>query len=915
MSDMTPPDDKNIIPVSVEDEMQKSYIDYAMSVIVSRALPDVRDGMKPVHRRIMFSMYENGYEHNKPYRKSARVVGDVIGKYHPHGDQAVYDALVRMAQSFSLRMPLIDGQGNFGSVDGDPAAAMRYTEVRLTHAASYLLDDLDKDTVDFKPNYDNQEEEPTVLPAKIPNLLVNGAGGIAVGMATNIPPHNLGEVIDGALALADNPDMSVLDLVAYIPAPDFPTGGLIMGRGGAVSGYVNGRGSVMMRGRAEIEKRANDRESIVVTEIPYQVNKAMMVEKIADLVREKRIEGISDLRDESDRHGMRVVVDLKKDVNADLILNQLYKWTPLQTSFGMNMLALNRGRPEQMDLKTFLSSFLEFREEVVVRRIRFELGKARDRAHILVGLAAAVENLDEVIALIKGSPDPKTAKERLLEKSWQSGAMAQYIRLVDDPRYPLKEDGSYKLSERQAQAILDLRLHRLTALGRDDLSDELQRLAASIKDFLDVLSSRERVIAIIKDELALIKDKFATPRQTEIMEFDGDVEDESLIPSEETVVTVTVNGYVMRVPSETYRAQNRGGRGRSGMNTRDEDALRDIFNANSHDSVLFFTDKGMVYKIKVYRLPQGSLQSRGKALVNLLPIDADENITTVLCVSKDIENADDKYVMFATSDGSVRRNPLSDFMNVRANGKIAMKLGEGETLVGVRICHDENDVLLTSASGRAIRFQATSIRLFKGRDSNGVRGIRLAEGDRVVSVGVLHSCDITSEERAAYLKQANALRRLESQDIIEDDTPDDDIENETDDGFVLSEERFAALSEKTQLIVSMSDKGYGKRTDAFSYRPMNRGGQGVSVMNLGRRGGEMIGSFVVEQTDDIIAATDGGQVIRFKAQDISIQSRTAGGVTLVRLGEDEKIVSITIVPSDGEDQSDDTQQDNENIES
>jgi len=895
MSDMTPPNDKNIVPVSIEDEMQKSYLDYAMSVIVSRALPDVRDGLKPVHRRIMFSMVENSYYHNKPYRKSARVVGDVIGKYHPHGDQAVYDALVRMAQNFSLRMPLIDGQGNFGSVDGDPAAAMRYTEVRMTEAAGYLTDDLDKDTVDFKPNYDNQEEEPVVMPSKVPNLLVNGAGGIAVGMATNIPPHNLGEVIDACMALSDNPDLTVADLIGYIPAPDFPTGGLIMGRGGAVSGYMSGRGSVMMRGRTHIEQRPKDRESIVITEIPYQVNKAMMVEKIADLVREKRIEGISDLRDESDRQGMRVVVDLKKDANAEVILNQLYKWTPLQSSFGMNMLALNNGRPEQMDLKTILTSFLSFREEVVVRRTKFELNKARDRAHILVGLAAAVENLDEVVNLIKSSPDPKTAKARLLEKTWQAGTMTPYIKLVDDPRYPIADDGSYKLSERQAQAILDLRLHRLTALGRDDITGELQTLADSIKDYLDILASRDRVVAIIKEEMSFIKEKFATPRKTEIMEFEGDVEDESLIPQEDMIVTVTVNGYIMRVPAETYRAQNRGGRGRSGMNTRDEDALENIFNANTHDSVLFFSDKGMAYKIKVYRLPGGSLQSRGKALVYVLPLEADENITAVLCVSKDLEAAEDQYVMFATSKGSVRRNPLSDFMNVRANGKIAMKLGEGETLVGVRICSDRNDILLTSAGGRAIRFNALDIRLFKGRDSNGVRGIKLGADDRLVSMGILESTDITSEERPAYLKMANALRRSDQND---ENSADDEEENAA--AISLSDERFAALNEKSQLVLSMSDAGFGKRTDAHSFRAMNRGGQGVSVMNLDRRGGEMIGTFVVSDTDDVIAATDGGQVIRFKVSDISIQSRTAGGVTLVRLGDDEKIASITIVPSDEE---------------
>ena len=654
----------------------------------------------------------------------------------------------------------------------------------------------------------------------------------------------------------------------------------------------------LVRGRAEIELRGKDRQSIVITEIPYQVNKALMVEKIADLVREKRIEGISDLRDESDRDGMRVVVDLKKDANAELILNQLYKWTPLQSSFGMNMLALNRGRPEQMNLHTILTCFLEFREEVVIRRTKFELTKARDRAHILVGLAATVENLDDVVSLIKNSPDPKTAKERLLARTWQAGTMTPYIRLVDDPRYPVASDGSYKLSERQAQAILDLRLHRLTALGRDDITGELQGLAASITDYLDILASRVRIMQIIKDELNLMKQKFATPRKTEIVEFEGEMEDESLIPSEETVVTVTVNGYVMRVPAETYRAQRRGGKGRSGMNTRDEDALANIFSANSHDSVLFFSNRGMAYKIKVHRLPVGSLQSRGKALVNLFPLEAGELITTVLCIAKDIEEADNHYVMFATSTGRVRRNPLSDFMNVRANGKIAMKLDEGDSLVDVKICGDNHDILLTSANGRAIRFHATDIRLFKGRDSDGVRGIRLTEGDYVVSIAVLQMTSSTAEERAAYLKQATALRRAEVVEI-EDDSPIiiSDEEETADDNFVLSPERFAEMAAQTEFLLVMSDSGFGKRTDAYSFRPMNRGGQGVTAMDLERRGGKMNGIYVISDQDDVIAATDGGQVIRFSAKTISIQSRTAGGVTLVRLEEGEKIASITVVPS------------------
>jgi len=888
MSDMISTDHENIVPVTVEDEMRKSYLDYAMSVIVSRALPDVRDGMKPVHRRILFSMHENSYMHNKPYRKSARVVGDVIGKYHPHGDQAVYDALVRMAQDFSLRLPLADGQGNFGSVDGDPPAAMRYTEIRLTEVAGFLLDDLDKETVGFRPNYDNQESEPIVLPAKLPNLLVNGSGGIAVGMATNIPPHNLGEVINACLALIDTPTLSIMDLIEYVPAPDFPTAGLIVGRSGAMSGYQTGRGSVIMRARITTEPRSKDRESIIVTEIPYQVNKAHLVEKIAELVREKRVEGISDLRDESDRQGMRVVIDLKKDANSEVIINQLCKWTQLQTTFGMNMLALNEGRPEQMNLKDILQAFIKFREEVVVKRTKYELNKARERAHILVGMAAAVANLDEVVMLIKSSADPKAAKAALLEKRWHAGDMVPYIRLVDDPRHPIDEQGYYTLSERQAQAILDLRLHRLTALGRDDITSELKKLADFIADYLAILASRERILTIIKDELTLIRDKFATPRKSEIIEFEGDMEDEDLIPSEEMIVTVTKAGYVMRVPADTYRAQNRGGKGRSGMNTRDEDGLETIFNANTHDSVLFFSNKGMVYKLKVWRLPVGSLTARGKAMINLLPIEADERITTILRSPKDLETSNDTYLMFATEAGNVRRNPLSDFMNVRANGKIAMKLDEGDSLIGVKICFDDSDIVLATALGRIVRFHALDIRLFKGRDSNGVRGVRLLDKDYVVSIAQIPNIDISTEETAAYLKQMKALR------AANDDDSDDDLE---DSAITLSEERFNALAEKSVMLLTISDKGYGKRTDSFAYRRMNRGGQGSSIMKL-KADASMIAAYPVTDTDDIIAATDGGQVIRFRAADVSIQGRTASGVTLVRVGEDEKIVSVTVIPND-----------------
>jgi DNA gyrase subunit A len=800
-----------------------------------------------------------------------------------------------MAQEFSLRLPLADGQGNFGSIDGDPPAAMRYTEIRLTEVAGFLLDDLDKETVDFRPNYDNQEFEPIVLPAKLPNLLVNGAGGIAVGMATNIPPHNLGEVINACLALIDNPNLSIMDLIAYIPAPDFPTAGLILGRSGAMSGYVTGRGSVIMRGRIAIEERSKDRQAIIITELPYQVNKAHLVEKIAELVRDKRIEGISDLRDESDRQGMRVAIDLKKDANSDVIINQLYKWTALQSSFGMNMLALNEGRPEQLNLKEILAAFLAFREQVVIRRTKFELNKARERAHLLVGLAAAVANLDEVVLLIKSSPDPKTAKAALLAKRWNAGDMIAYIRLVDDPRHPIDDDGFYHLSERQAQAILDLRLHRLTALGRDEITEELKKLADSIADYLTILASRERIMTLIKDELVMIRDKFATPRKSEIIEYEGDMDDEDLIPSEDMIVTVTKAGYVMRVPVDTYRAQNRGGRGRSGMNTRDEDGLETIFTANTHDSILFFSDKGMVYKLRVWRLPVGSLTARGKAMINLLPIASDERITTILCSPRNLEASDDTYVMFATASGNVRRNPLSDFMSVRVNGKIAMKLDDGDSLVGVKICHDNSDIVIATAFGKVVRFHALDIRLFKSRDSDGVRGVRLAEGDRVVSIAELPNIDVTSEESVAYLKKMRALRK--SDNDIDDTDTDIDTEEESVTDIALSDERFAELSAHSVMILTMSNKGFGKRTDSFAYRRMNRGGQGSTIMKL-RKDAEMIIACPVSDTDDVIAATDGGQVIRFRAADISIQSRTASGVTLVRMADDEKIVSVTVIPND-----------------
>ncbi|MFL5190906.1 MAG: DNA gyrase subunit A, partial [Microvirga sp.] len=717
--------------------MKRSYLDYAMSVIVSRALPDARDGLKPVHRRILYSMHENGYTPDKKYVKSARIVGDVMGQYHPHGDQSIYDALVRMAQDFAMRVMLVDGQGNFGSVDGDPPAAMRYTESRLAKAAMPLLDDIDKDTVDFTPNYDESKDEPAVLPARYPNLLVNGAGGIAVGMATNMPPHNLGEVIDGCLAFMENPDVSAEELIEIIPGPDFPTGALILGRAGARSAYTTGRGSVIMRAKSEIEEVRKDREAIIFTEIPYQVNKASLIEKIAELVREKKIEGISDLRDESDRDGMRIVVEIKRDAMADVVLNQLYRYTPLQTSFGANMVALNGGRPELMTLKDLIKAFVDFREEVVSRRTKYLLNKARERAHVLCGLAIAVANIDEVIRLIRTAPDPNTAREALMGRDWPAHDIAPLIALVDDPRHKINEDGTYRLSEAQARAILDLRLQRLTALGRDEIGDELSKLAAEISDYLDILRSRVRIMSIIRDELTEIRNTFATPRKTQIVDWDSDLDDEDLIAREDMVVTVSHAGYIKRVPLSTYRAQRRGGKGRSAMTTRDEDFVTRLFVANTHTPVIFFSSEGQAYKEKVWRLPLAAPNAKGKALVNMLPIKQGERITTIMPLPEDEASWDKLDVMFATSRGTVRRNKLSDFVQVNRGGKIAMKLDEGDHIVDVQICSENDDVLLTTAKGQCIRFPVTDVRVFKGRDSMGVRGINLAEGDDIISMAIL----------------------------------------------------------------------------------------------------------------------------------------------------------------------------------
>ena len=887
-----PSETADIRPVSITDEMKRSYLDYAMSVIVARALPDARDGLKPVHRRILYAMYENGFEWNKPYRKSARTVGDVIGKYHPHGDQSVYDAMVRMAQDFSMRVPLIDGQGNFGSVDGDMAAAMRYTESRLENVAHSLLDDIDKDTVDYQPNYDSSEREPKVLPAKFPNLLVNGAGGIAVGMATNIPPHNLGEVIDACIALINDPALGIDDLLNIVPGPDFPTGGIILGRQGIRAAYHLGRGSIVMRGKVNIETIRKDREAIIVSEIPYQVNKASMVERIAELVREKKIEGISDLRDESDRDGYRVVVELKRDVVPEVVLNQLYKFTPLQTNFGANIVALDGGRPRVMNLKDLLTVFVAFRESVVSRRTKFLLGKARDRAHILVGLAIAVANIDEVIRVIRTSPDPNTARETLMSRDWPAKDMATMITLIDDPRHRVAEDGTARLSLEQAKAILDLRLQRLTALGREEISEELNKLAKEIADYLDILRSRARIQSIIKDELTAVKDEFATPRRTMIIDQEGEVEDEDLIQREDMVVTVSHAGYVKRVPLSTYRAQKRGGKGRSGMQTRDEDFVSRLFIASTHTPVLFFSSRGQVYKEKVWRLPMAAPNSRGKALINILPLEQGERITTIMPLPEDESSWGNLDVMFATTGGNVRRNKLSDFVDVRRSGIIAMKLDEGEAIVDVQIATENDDVLLTAAGGQCIRFPVTDVRVFQGRTSMGVRGIALGEGDKLISLTILRHMDVNADERAAYLRRANAVRRGGVEEEVGSD------QEEATGAIELGEQRYVEMSAAEQFVLTISENGYGKRSSSFEYRTTGRGGKGIVAMSVNNRNGKLVASFPVEDSDQIMLVTDNGQLIRCPVEDIRVAGRSTQGVIVFDTAEDEHVVSVEHITDD-----------------
>ncbi|RDW13993.1 DNA gyrase subunit A [Paracoccus thiocyanatus] len=883
--------------IDIAHEMRSSYLDYAMSVIVSRAIPDLRDGLKPVHRRVLFAMHETGNTHDKPYRKSARPVGDTMGKYHPHGDASIYDALVRMAQDFSMSLPLLDGQGNFGSMDGDSPAAMRYTEVRMDKPSAYLMMDIDKDTVDFQDNYDGKDREPTVLPARFPNMLVNGAGGIAVGMATNIPPHNLAEVVDATLALIENPDLPTERLLEIVPGPDFPTGGIILGRSGARKAYLEGRGSIVLRAKTRIEETRAGRQAIILEEIPYQVNKASLIEKIAELAKEKRIEGIAHVQDESDRVGVRVVIELKRDATAEVVLNQLFRFTPMQTSFGANMLALNGGRPEQLTLRDFLTHFITFREEVVARRTAYELRKARERAHVLCGLAVAVSNVDEVVATIRSSADAAEARQRLMTRRWPAQDIVVYLKLIDDPLHPVNEDGTYNLSETQARAILELRLQRLTQIGVQEVTDELKSLADAIRDYLAILASRERIMAIISDELREVKDLFAVPRRTEITDWAGDLDDEDLIEREDMVVTITSGGYIKRTALAEFRSQRRGGKGLSSMATKEDDVVTTLFVANTHTELLFFTTDGMVYRLKTWRLPLSGRTGKGKAIVNILPIDSGVSIAALMPVDAPQSEWDGYQVVFATSDGDVRRNALSDFANVMRNGKIAMKLPEGVELIGARMATESDDIMLVTAAGRAIRFSTTDVRVFKGRDSTGVRGIRLAQGDHVVSMSVIRHFEAEAGERAAYLKMRRAV-----EGALDDGAEADEDEDSVAEA-AIGQDRYAEMSAAEDLILTITARGAGKISSSHDYPVRGRGGQGVMAMDKAMRGGPLVASFPVDRDDQIMLATSTGQSIRVPVDGISFRSRSAGGVRVFNTAPGEEVVSVARIAENGEDEA------------
>ncbi|WP_093511628.1 DNA gyrase subunit A [Sphingopyxis sp. YR583] len=880
-----PPSDDGVSSINIVDEMKTSYLDYAMSVIVSRALPDVRDGLKPVHRRILYSAFESGYVAGRPYRKSARIVGDVMGKYHPHGDSSIYEALARMTQDWSMSVPLVDGQGNFGSMDPDPPAAMRYTESRLAKVANTLLGDLDKDTVDFQPNYDGSESEPTVLPARYPNLLVNGAGGIAVGMATNIPPHNLGEVINATLATIDNPEITLDDLMAIIPGPDFPTGAMMLGQGGARNAYATGRGSIMMRSTHVIEEGRNDRQSIVLTSIPFQVGKSGLVEKIAEAARDKRIEGVADIRDESNREGVRVVIELKRDATAEVVLNQLWRHTPAQSSFPANMLAIRGGRPEMMGLKTILEAFIAFREEVITRRCKFELAKARDRAHILLGLVVAVSNLDEVVRIIRGSSSPAAARDALLAREWPIGDIAPYIRLVEAIDGEMDESSSYRLSEVQVKAILDLRLHRLTALGRDDIGNELKELASEIEGLLEILADREKLYLVMREELIAVRDEFAKPRRTQLAPAADGIDDEDLIEREEMVVTVTLDGYIKRTPLETFRAQRRGGKGRAGMATKDEDVVTNLFVTSTHTPVLFFSTVGKVYRMKVWRLPEGGPATRGRPMINLLPLAQGETISTVLPLPEDEGEWGKLHVMFATAKGNVRRNSMDAFTNVPSNGKIAMKFegeDEDDRLIGVALLDESDDVLLATRQGKAIRFAGDDVREFQSRNSTGVRGMRLADGDEVISLSILHKVGTTSDEREAYLRAA----------------PWKDNENEP----TLPADRMEELAAREEFILTVCANGYGKLSSAYEYRRTGRGGQGITNIDNIARNGLVVASFPATKVHQLMLVTDQAKLIRMGLDSMRVIGRGSAGVRLFDVAKDEHVVSAALIEDSDEEE-------------
>ncbi len=897
---------KDIQSVSLVAEMKKSYLDYAMSVIVARAIPDACDGLKPVHRRILFAMYEGNYDYNKPFKKSARIVGEVMGKYHPHGDSAIYESLVRMAQDFSMRVPLIDGQGNFGSIDDDPAAAMRYTESRLEKVTHTMLDDLDKDTVDFIPNYDGHEREPKVLPARFPNLLVNGSGGIAVGMATNIPPHNLGEVIDACLAYIDNNEITIEDIIKIVPGPDFPTGGIILGRSGFDSAARMGRGSVVMRGKHKIEKRTGGKVAIIINEIPYQVNKAKLVEKIADLVKEKKIEGITDLRDESDRDGIRVVIELRKDAMEEVIINQLYSFTELQSNFSMNMLALNHGRPQLMGILDIIKIFTAFREEVTTRRTNFLLNKARDKTHILVGLAVAVANIDEIVELIKKSKDVVEAKEKLLAKAWPVGLVETVIKLIQD-RSNVVKGGKFYFSELQAKAILEMRLARLTGLEMEKINDELKALAAEIAGYLELLGDRKKMMELVKKELRDVKEQFATPRRSTIEDSEFEVDIEDLIPKEDMVVVGTMNGYIKRVALSAYRTQRRGGKGRSAMDVREEDIATDIFTANTHTPILFFSSKGKVYKLKTYKLPLGNPQARGRALVNLLPLEADEKISTILALPEDETKWKDLSIIFSTSGGDIRRNSMDQFVDIRASGKIAMKLEGSEALIGVALCKESDDILLSTKDGKCIRFPVAKLRIFQSRSSTGVRGIKLEASNKVIALSILKHAGEDSEVKDKYLS-IELEQRLELRDALlhnkrlKENPTTDLLEQPRDlpkiSGCELAQNKIEEMAEVEEFIFTMTENGFGKRSSAYEYRITNRGGSGITNIVTSKRNGSVVASFPIEAKDQVMIITDKGTLIRTEISTVRISGRNTQGVTLIKT-KDETVVSVARIAHTG----------------